>query len=564
MPTSWRDYREEIRGVARSLIALGFEPGEKIGILGFNRPEWVESVLGAMSAGGAAAGIYTTNAPEQVAFVLGDCGARIAVVENAVQLAKVLQERGNLPALAHVVVMDDSSVAAGEGVLGWSDFIDRGREVPASAVDARVRAIQSGQLATLIYTSGTTGEPKGVMLSHGNVFDTVRMIVEPFGLEPTDSGLSYLPLAHIAEQIMTVHMPAYLGCAIYYAEAPEKILDNLKEVRPTILFGVPRVWERFYAGIQAKLQEASGLRRALAEWTIEGGRRAAARAFEGKPKGPLLGLRHRVADRLVASKVRRLIGFDRIRLCASGAAPIAREVLELFSGLGIPIYEVYGLSESTGPLTWNQPGRTRLGTVGPPLGTIEVAVADDGEVVARGPNVFMGYLNRPEDTAEALAEGWLHTGDLGVFDDDGYLTITGRKKNLIITSGGKNVAPEGLETALKQIELVAEAVVLGDRQRFVSALLSLDADAAARFAADHGLDGETELHRHPRVVEELRSGVDEVNRRFSRVESIREFRVLPRNLSMDEDELTPTLKVKRQVVEQHFAELIEDIYAERR
>lgn len=535
-------------------MALGLEPGGTIGVLGFNRPEWSKCVLGCMSAGGAAAGIYTTNAPEQVRFILDNCGARVIVVENAMQLAKVVEVWDRLPHLKHVVVMDSANgddvtgePVHGPNVLAWPDFLALGEQVLNSALDGRLNAIQDDDLATLIYTSGTTGEPKGVMLSHANLIETVRIVATPFGLDASDSGLSYLPLAHIAEQMMTIHTPAYTGSQIYYVESPEKLLDNLKEVRPTLLFGVPRVWERLYAGIQGKLQQATGVKRALGQWAVNTGRRAAVAEHAGN-LGRGLALKRAMADRLAAAKVRRALGFDRLRMGISGAAPIARENLEFFAALGIPIYEVYGLSETTGPLTWNIPGRTRLGTVGPPLSRVEIQLGDDGEVLARGPNIFMGYLNNPQTTAEAMDGGWFHTGDLGSIDDDGYLTITGRKKNLLITSGGKNIAPESLETALKAIELVSEAVVIGDGQRFVAALLTLDEEAAERFA---GQD----------LLAEVQKGVDGVNAQISRVENIRQFRVLPRQLSVDEGELTPTLKVKRRVVLEHWAHLVEEIYA---
>jgi len=545
--------------VARALIALGCEPGQRVGVLGFNRPEWAESLLGAMAAGGAAAGIYTTSSPEQVGYVLRHSRARLAVVENADQLAKVEAVRGELPDLAHVVVMD---AAAGPDAMSWRDFMGRGSEALEPALDQRLAALTPETLASLIYTSGTTGEPKAVMLSHGNLFETAKLSVETFGLEGADRSLSYLPLAHVAEQMTTVHTPAYTGAAVYYAEAPEKIADNLREVRPTIFFGVPRVWERLYDGIQAKLHAASPGRRRLAEWAFGVGRRCVACEFEGRRRGPALAAQWAVAERLVASRVRRAIGFDRLRSASSGAAPIAREVLELFTGLGIPVYEVYGLSETTGPMTWNRPGRTRLGTVGPALPSVDVRLGEDGEVLTRGPNVFMGYLDDPEATAEALEDGWLHTGDLGVLDDEGFLTITGRKKNILITSGGKNIAPEGIEKALKQLELISEAVVIGDGRRFVAALVTLNEDAAAAFAREHGIAEGAELHREPRVLEEIERGVEAVNRRFSRVESVRKFRVLPRQLALDQDELTPTLKVKRRVVQERWAELIEEMYAE--
>jgi len=548
--------------VARALIALGCEPGQRVGVLGFNRPEWAESLLGAMAAGGAAAGIYTTSSPEQVGYVLRHSRARVAVVENADQLAKVDAVRGELPDLAHVVVMEGAGATARPDAMSWRDFMARGGEAFEPELDKRLAALAPDTLASLIYTSGTTGEPKAVMLSHGNLFETVKLSVETFDLKATDCALSYLPLAHVAEQMTTVHTPAYTGGAVYYAEAPEKIADNLREVRPTIFFGVPRVWERLYDGIQAKLRAASPRKRRLAAWAFGVGRRYVACELEGRRRGPGLAAQWAVAQRLVAARVRRAIGFDRLRSASSGAAPIAREVLELFTGLGIPIYEVYGLSETTGPMTWNQPGRTRLGTVGPPLPSVEVRLADDGEVLARGPNVFMGYLDDPQATAEALEDGWLATGDLGVLDEDGYLTITGRKKNILITSGGKNVAPEGIEKALKQIELLSEAVVIGDGRRFVAALLTLNEDAAAAFARAHGIAADAELHRDPQVLAAIERGVEEVNRRYSRVESVRKFRVLPRQLALDQDELTPTLKVKRRVVQERWAELIEEMYAE--
>ncbi len=548
--------------MGRALIALGFETGDRLGVLGFNRAEWTQSALGAMWAGGAAAGIYTTNAPRQVRFILEHSGARAVVVENAHQLAKVTEVRGDLPDLTHVVVMDPEGVDEDDSVLGWQTFLERGHHVLGSTLDERQRALAPEHLATLIYTSGTTGEPKGVMLSHGNALETVKMTVEAFGLRASDSGLSYLPLAHVAEQMMTIFMPSYTGCSIYYAEAPEKVAENLREVRPTVLFGVPRVWERFHSGLCSRLADAPASKQRMAEWAFEVGRDAMAVEFEGGRCGAALAVKRRLADKLVAAKVRSAIGFDRLRLAATGAAPIAREVLGFFSGLGIPIYEVYGLSESSGPATWSQPGRTRLGTVGQPLGSVEIRLADDGEVLIRGPNVFMGYLNNPEATAESLEDGWLHSGDLGAFDDDGYLTITGRKKNLLITSGGKNIAPEGLETALKQLDLLSEAVVVGDARRFVAALVTLDEEAAARFAREHGIAEDAELHREPKILEAVEAAIGEVNQSFSRVEAIREFRLLPRLLSVEEGELTPTLKVKRRVVHEHFAELIEEMYAE--
>lgn len=549
-----------MRQVARALVADGFEPGDKVAVLGFNRPEWTLSAVGAMAAGGAGVGVYTTSSPDQVGYVLHHSRARVVVVENARQLAKLEKVRDALPHLRQIVLMEGEPT--GEA-LAWDAFLERGAAVLGSVVDRRVQALDSDDLATLIYTSGTTGEPKAVMLSHGNILETVKMIVPIFGLSADDVGLSYLPLAHIAEQMMTIHMPTWTGCSIHYVESPEKILENLREVRPTVFFGVPRVWERFAQGVEMKLAQIAGPGRKILDRARRANREVLACEHRGESPGFVLAAERRLGEKLVTGKILAAIGFDRLRLAVSGAAPIAKELLELWSGLGIGIYEVWGLSETSGPATWNRPGQTKLGTVGPSLPGVEVKLAEDGEILLKGPNIFRGYLDNPEANAEAFGDdGFFKTGDIGTFDDDGYLLITGRKKNLLITSGGKNIAPEGVEKIIKhELEAIAEAVVVGDGRRFVAALLSLDPAAAMAFAHKHGLDPET-LHETPELLEWMEAGMKRVNARLSRVESVRAFRVLPRPLSVEEGELTPTLKVRRDVVEAHWAKLIEEIYAE--
>lgn len=563
MTTTWADFDGGVRRAGRALIALDVPPGATVGILGFNRPEWTLSYLGAGAAGAVPVGIYLTCAPNQVAYVAHHAEMRVIVVENEEQLAKVRQVRGELPALEHVVLMtgDDPQGDA----IGWDAFMALGDEAGDAALDAALdeRTAQVGpdQLATLIYTSGTTGTPKGVMLTHANVTETARICDGLHALGGEDRTLSYLPLAHIAEQMITIHLALYSGFAVYYAESIERLADNLREVEPTIFFGVPRVWERIHAGILAKLDTAPASRRRLALWALGAGTRAAAERFAGREPSSLLTFQHRVAERLVLSKLRRRLGLAKVTLASSGAAPIRRDVLDFFAAVGVTIYEVYGLSETTGPATWNYAGVAKLGSVGPVLPEVEVDLADDGEVLFRGPNVFKGYFKSPEETAEALDDdGWLHTGDLGEIDDEGFLSITGRKKELIITSGGKNIAPVGIEAALKRIDLVAEAVVIGDARKFLSALLALEPEAAARFAAEHGIDGPP--HESPRLIEELQRGVDEVNAGFARVEHIRKFRVLPRVFTIEDGELTPTLKLRRQAIAENWAEVIEGMYGE--
>ncbi len=557
--TTWEEFDAQARQAGRALIALGVPAGSTVGILGFNRPEWTLSYLGAMASGAVPVGIYQTCAPNQVGYVASHAEMRVIVVEDADQWQKVRQVRAELPALEHVVMMAGGEVPDDAGVLSWEDFMTRGREAGGAELEERMAALRPDQLATLIYTSGTTGTPKGVMLSHSNLVETARICDCLHGIGARDRTLSYLPMAHIAEQMITIHLAIYSGFAAYYAESIDRLADNLRETEPTVFFGVPRVWERIHAGVLGKLETAPPLRRRLAHWALGTGARAAARRLAGGKVSGALALQQRLADRLVLSKVRAGLGLARVALAVSGAAPIRRDVLDFFAAVGIPIYEVYGLSETCGPGTWNHAGVSRLGTVGPVLPEVELRIAGDGEVLFRGPNIFQGYFKSPEETAEALEKGgWFHTGDLGALDGEGFLTITGRKKELIITSGGKNIAPTGIEAALKRIDLVAEAVVIGDARKFLSALVTLEEEAAGRFAAEHGIAGA--IHGDARLREHLQRAIDEVNATFARVEQIRKFEVLPRGFSVDEGELTPTLKLRRRQIAENWAEVIEGIY----
>jgi len=560
-PTSWADHLAEVRRAARALVALGLEPGQAVGILGFNRPEWVVFDLAGMLAGGAAAGIYTTSSPEDVEYVLGHCAARIALVENDEQWEKVRHARAGLPWLRHVVLMRGTQVGD-PMALDWESFLARGEGVPEAEIDARLAALRGDQLATLIYTSGTMGPPKGVMLSHANLSWTAEGALGVGRLTPRDSTLSYLPLSHVAEQLFTLHVPIWGGYPVYFAESVTRVADNLKEIQPTIVFGVPRVWERFHEAVRAKLGEAKGVKAKILAWAQGVGRRVVALRNLGQEPTGALALQYRLASRLVFSKVKPLLGLGRARLCFCGGAPVSREIPEFFSGLDVVIYEIYGQSESCGPTTFNRLDANRFGTVGPVWPGVEIRIAEDGEVLVRGPNVFLGYLDDPQATAEALADGWLHSGDLGQLDDQGYLTLIGRKKEILITSGGKNVAPANIELALKRLELVADAVVVGDSRRYIASLLTLEPQAAARFAERNGLEAQA-LHEHPLMVAEIERWIAvEVNPRLARVEQVRRFRILPRGLTIEDGELTPTLKIKRRVVYERFASEIESLYAE--
>ena len=559
--TTWKTYFDEVKQAARALIALGFQPGQTVCILGYNRPEWVVMALACMSAGGAPAGIYTTCSHQEVQYIVDHAESPVVLVENQEQWAKIHAERANLPGLRHVVVMKGAPAIDDPLVLSWEAFLAKGGGATDEAFFERIEALKPENLATLIYTSGTTGPPKGVMLSHRNLAWTSLIARDLVDARPTDRMLSYLPLSHIAEQMFSIHGSVTSGYAVYYAESLPKLADNLKEVEPTIFFGVPRVWEKFYAGVAQKLSEARGGKAKLLSWARSVGTKATALRGAGKhPKGAL-ALQYALAQRLIFGKLRAAIGLGKARICVSGAAPIAPEVLSFFCSLDIPILEVYGQSEDTGPTSFNRPSRMRLGTAGPIIPGVEVKIAGDGEILVRGPNVFLGYYKEPEATAETLVDGWLHSGDLGEIDRDGFLSITGRKKEIIITAGGKNISPKNIENALKAHELVGEAVVVGDRRKFLTALVTLEPEAAARFASQRGLKAEN-LHESPEVRAQIQKAIDEVNATLARVETIKKFTILPRAFTMEDGELTPTLKVKRKNVHKNFAAEIEAMYAE--
>ncbi len=562
LATNWRTYAGQVRQAGRALTTLGVQPGGCISILGFNRPEWIVADVAAMCIGAAPAGIYTTCSPPEVAYIVRHSQSPVVVVENVDQWKKIEAEWATLPDLKWVVTMQGTPRIDHPKVLSWDAFLAKAQGTDDQVFDRRIEELRDDQLATLIYTSGTTGKPKGVMLSHRNVAWTANITRDLIGVNSADSALSYLPLSHIAEQMFSIHGPLTHGYPIYFAESIDKVPDNLKEVQPTVFFGVPRIWEKLHAGVTAKLKEATGAKKKLVEWAMGVGREANQLKNRGKTPSGALALQYRFADKLIFSKIKPAIGLGRARMCVSGAAPIAAEVLDFFMGLDIVVLEVYGQSEDTGPTSFNVPGRTKIGTVGVPLPGVEVKLGSDGEILVRGPNVFLGYYKEPEATRDTLLDGgWLASGDLGEFDADGFLKITGRKKEIIITAGGKNIAPKNIEGALKNAELINEAVVIGDRRKYLTALITLDPDVSAKFASQHQIPL-GELHSHPKLESEIQRIVDQVNDQFARVEGIKKFRVLPRNLTIENGELTPTLKVKRKIVNQNWADAIEAMYEE--
>lgn len=560
-PTAWRDYAAQVQQAARALVALGVQPGQAVCILGFNRPEWVIMDLAAMMVGAVAAGIYWTSAPGEVEYILGHCDAVLLLAENDTQWDKLPARRERLPRLQRVVMMRGAA-PRDPLQLAWDDFMALGDLAHQPEVERRLAALRPQDLGTLIYTSGTTGAPKAVMLSHANLAWTGLTLARAFGITPADRLISYLPLAHVAEQLGAIHNHVAIGYRIYFAQAIEALGAHLPEVRPTVFFGVPRVWEKIHAGIATRLAGAGGVKARLAHWALGVGRRWHARTLEGVAPGPWLHAQKALAGRLVHARVKTALGMDQARLLISAAAPIAPQTLHFFTGLDLLIREGYGQSEDCGPTSLSLPGSTRIGAVGKPLPGTEVRIADDGEILVRGPHVFQGYLGMPQDTAQALADGWLHSGDLGHFDEDGFLYVSGRKKDVLITSGGKNVAPANLEAALMDLPLVEHAIVCGDGRHFLTALLTLDADTLQAFMGERGLAGLplADAARHPALLAELQRGVDQLNQQQARVAWIRKFTVLPEPLSIDAGALTATMKVKRRAVIEQHRELVEAMY----
>lgn len=546
--TSWRAYAEEVEAAARALIALRVEKGTPVAVLGNNTPEWVIFDVAAMAVGAMPTGIYPTSSAEECAYIIEHSESPVVLVQDQVQLSKILEKWPELPHLRNIVLMRGESSDA-DGVLTWDSFIGRGVGVGAEEVETRLAGLGPRDGATLIYTSGTTGKPKAVVLPHEALVSNVEAIWSFIDAGMSDSAVSYLPLSHIAEQLVTILTPAVTGHTVYYEADIYRLGDTLKEVRPTIFFAVPRVWEKFYAAVSEELGGVSGVKAAIANQAQKIGRHHTATLNRGAEPGGWLGFQYGVFDKLVYSKVKAAMGLDRSRFLFSGAAPLAASIAEYFSGFGMQILNIYGQSENTAGCAYNRPDRNRYGSVGPVFPCAELQIAHDGEILMRGPNVFLGYLHDAAATAEVFDDvGWMHTGDVGRIDDEGFLFITDRKKDIIVTAGGENVTPSRIETELQAYPLITTVVVIGDRRPYLTALISVDPEAA------EGMD-----------VDEIRAtvqeAVNEVNVSSGRVRQLKKFTILNEPLSIEHGELTPTLKVKRKVVRERFADEIDRMYA---
>ena len=560
------EFLRAVEELSLGLRALGLNGGERVAVLSENRPEWAITDLAVLTAATVLTPIYPSLPPEQVLYILNDSEARFAVVSNAAQAAKIGEVRERARSLEQVIVMDEPVPA---GLLSFSEVRARGRQELAAdreAVRKRARGVAPDDLATLIYTSGTTGLPKGVMLSHANIVSNVLAASRVFAkvLGPDDLALSFLPLCHIFERMAGYYVVLLLGGAIAYAESIDLVAANMGEVRPTVMCAVPRLYEKMHARVMDKVAHDPALRQRIFNWGLGVGRELFRHKVEKSGPGLLLKAGGALADSLVFSKVRERTG-GRLKLFISGGAPLGRELAEFFGALGLVICEGYGLTETSPVITCNRPDDLKPGTVGKPIESVQVKLGPDGEVLTRGPHVMRGYWNKPQETAETIdAEGWLHTGDIGEIDQQGFLSITDRKKDILVTSGGKNLAPGPIENVIRTDPLVAEVVMVGHGRKFPAALVVPNFEALEAWAAERGLRCRTrrELVATRGVVAYYEQAIRDLTQGLAQFERIKRITVLPKEFSVETGELTPTLKVKRKVVEQKYADLIEAMYFE--
>ena len=564
---SWNEYDRQVRWVGSALVSMGLEKGDCVSIIGDNCPEWVIIDMGVQCVGGVAVGVYATNAWPQVEYVIDHSQSKFFFVENEEQLDKWLQFRDRVPELRKVIVWDLEGLRNFEDpmVMTFEELLDRGRQVAEKdpgLVEKRMAEVSPEDVSVLIYTSGTTGPPKGAMLTHRNVTWMGRAITTDNPMYDQDEVLSFLPLCHIFERIFSVFAHITFGYVVNFIESPDTITDNMMEVSPSVGYAVPRIWEKYLSAVMIRMSDATWFKRLVFGLALKiGKRRATLRmGFKGVPF--YLEWGYQLAYLAVFRKLKERLGFDRMRIAYSGAAPISPDVLHFFQSIGVNLIEGYGQTEGTGVTCVSRVDRVKFGTVGPPLSGTEIRIAEDGEILVRSPSVFKGYYRDPESTSDTLKEGWLHSGDVGEIDEDGYLRITDRKKDIIVTAGGKNITPQYIENKLKFSPYINDAVIIGDRRKFISALIMIDEDNVVKYAQDHKVQFSTykDLTQAPEINRLIQGEVDQVNETLARVEQIKKFTILPKKLYEEDGEVTPTMKVKRKYVNEAFGDLIEAMY----
>ncbi|MGY4627902.1 AMP-dependent synthetase/ligase [Bradyrhizobium sp. USDA 4486] len=570
-PTSWREWLAISREIAYALRATGFMPGDVASIIANAVPEWVHADMGILCAGGVSSGIYPTDSSSQVEYLLNDSATRVIFAEDEEQLDKILACRARCPSLQRIIVFDM------EGLSGFSDdmvmSLDEFRALGRNHMVGRealwqemIDSRSAGDLAVLVYTSGTTGPPKGAMHANRSVTHQMRHANDFIPAREDEDRLIFLPLCHVAERVGGYYISVALGSVINFAESPETVPDNLREVQPTVFLAVPRIWEKFYSAITIALKDATPLQQWVYRRAIDVGYRMVDCRLEGRAPPLSLRLANRLAYQVVFRNIRRMIGLDRCRIAFTGAAPIAPELIRWYLALGIDMHEVYGQTENCGVATMMPAERIKLGSVGKAVSWGEVALSPDGEILIKGDFLFMGYLNQPEKTAETIdAHGWLHTGDVGTIDNEGFVRITDRMKDIIITSGGKNITPSEIENQLKFSPYISDAVVIGDKRPYLTCLVMIDQENVEKFAQDHDIPftNYASLCRATEIQDLIWREIERVNANFARVETIKRFYLIERQLSPEDEELTPTMKLKRGFVNKRYAAEIDAMYRER-
>ncbi|MEO7937929.1 MAG: long-chain fatty acid--CoA ligase [Burkholderiaceae bacterium] len=567
--TSWADYYGHARAIGLALADLGLQRGDAIAVLSENRPEWLYADMGAQCMGILCAGIYPTSSSEQAQYVIDDAQVRVVFVENQEQYDKVTAIRAHCPSLQRIVIIDNKGLRDLDDPMssGFDAFIAHGHTLAgerAASFDAAIDAGTGDGIAFLVYTSGTTGAPKGAMISNRNLVFQIAHIHEYLPLAPQDRSLSFLPLCHIAERMGTVYNPMALGQIVHFPENASTIFNDVREVAPQALFGPPRFWQKLHTQVTLSMQDALPIARsAYASVTAEGSALAQAR-LDGRPVTGWRAVRYQLLQKVVLSNLRSFLGLQNLKSAMTGAAPVPPDLLRWYMAIGIDLLEAFGMTETTGFCTAMPAARIRIGSAGAACKGTEIRIGDDNEILVRGPNVFAGYWKLPEQTREAIdADGWLHTGDCGAIDADGYLTIQDRLKDIIITSGGKNITPSNIENHLKFSQYVSDAVVIGEARHYLTCLVMIDQDTVARFAQDRQLvyTDFASMTRTTDVINLIGAEIEQVNSRLARVEQIKRFRIIDQLLGAEDEELTPTMKLKRKVVARKYAELIESMYA---
>ena len=564
---SWGTYGEKAKYAGLGLFRLGLEKGDRVAIISENNPEWLFSDMGILAAGGVTVGIYPTDSPEQVEYVVGHSGSRFYIAEDEEQLDKILQVRENISHLEKIIVMDMEGLRHFKDpmVMSFDELLALGKEEDQQEPELFERLIRGprpGDLAILIYTSGTTGPPKGAMISHQNILSVMEMANEVNPGFEDDEILSFLPLCHIAQRTVSVFNPLQVPFIVNFVEELDTVPENIREVSPTVFFAVPRIWEKFYSGLVLRMRDSSRVEKLAFKWALNIGKRVSDHRLSQSEPPLYLSLLFKLADWTVLKNLKKSVGLDRARYLLSGAAPISPDLLKFYHSLGLDMREVYGQTENCGPTSIHYENDVKFGTVGRALPRAQIKIAEDGEILLKGPHIFMGYFNDPEKTEETIVDGWLHTGDVGELDEDGHLIILDRKKDIIITSGGKNITPSEIENQLKFNPYINDAVVIGDGRKYLTALIMIDDENVMEYAQENRVPFTTyaSLTRAPEVIKLVQREVDTVNKKFARVETIKKFRLIDIKLTEDDDEITPTMKLKRKFVNEKFKDAIESMY----